>query len=305
MAKLPPMAAIRVFEAAARLEHFSGAAEELGMTQAAVSYQIRQLEEILGDRLFRRENGRVRLSATGRRLHGPISEAFVTMRQAFGDLDEESNRQLSVSAPVSYGSKWLAAGIGRFQMRHPDLALRFSLTNDLVDFARNDFDVAIRLGFGHWPGLKSDFLFRIHVTPMCSPEFIERHQIRTKEDLLRVDRLDFEHELWAGWFEAAGLDPGLAVQRGIAFENQAQEGTAAQEGFGVALMTPIFWQRELKNGSLVQPFDLVTSSRMSHYVVYPERRVGIRKIERFKEWLREELAAEGELIPEEALTPPE
>lgn len=301
---MPPLAAIRVFECAGRLEHFSRAAEELGLTQAAVSYQIKQLEELLGERLFRREHGRVRLSATGRRLHGPISEAFATMRQAFGDLDEESNRQLSVSAPVSFGSKWLAAGIGRFQLRHPDLALRFSLTNQLVDFARNDFDVGIRIGYGQWSGLRADFLFRIHVTPMCSPEFLERHSIRSKEDLLRVDRLDYEHELWAGWFNANGLDVSKAVQKGIAFENQAQEGTAAQEGFGVALMTPVFWQRELKSGSLVQPFDLVTTSRMSHYLVYPERRVGVRKIERFKEWLREELAGEGSLLPAEALVAP-
>lgn len=298
MAAIPPLASLRVFEAAGRLEHFSRAADELGLTQAAVSYQIGQLEAQLGQKLFDRERGRVQLNATGRRLHAPLAEAFATIRQAFDDFDEESSAVLSVSAPVSFGSTWLSAVIGGFQLRHPDLALRLSLSNDVVDLPRGEHDLAIRLGRGNWDGLRADFLYRLYCTAICSPEFAEEHEISEPADLLRVNRINSGDELWPHWFRSLGLESPPPVERGIRMENQSQEVSAAQAGFGVALVTPMFWRAELESGRLVQPVDHIYVSPYSAWLVHPERRVGVRKIERFREWICEELVKPETGIPD-------
>jgi LysR family glycine cleavage system transcriptional activator len=304
MSVLPPLPAIRAFEAAGRLENFSRAAEELGMTQAAVSYQIRQLEGQLGQQLFVRENGRVRLTDSGRRLLGPVGDAFAGMRQAFADLGEESAGVLAVSASVSLGNTWLSATIGRFQLRFPDLALRLSISNEIVDLARGEFDLAVRVGRGQWDGHKSDFLFRLHHAPLCSPEFAARHDLKEPHDLFAVERLAPNDTIWGDWFALAGVGEPLPPSRhGLVLDNQSQEAVAAQAGFGIAMMTPFFWRAELESGRLVQPFGEVLIRPISQYLVHPERRVGVRKIERFREWLHEELANQHDLIPAAALEP--
>lgn len=274
------------------------------MTQAAVSYQIRQLEDFLGEKLFERERGRVRLSATGQRLHRPISEAFDTMRGAFADLEQERSAILSLSGPVSFGATWLSGSIGRFQLLYPDLALRLSLTNDVVDLSGGDFDLAIRLGQGNWEGLREHFLFRLYVTPMCSPEFAESHGLKTPQDLLKVERISPDDFMWGEYFASAGIGEKPSEMRGIALENQSQEASAAKSGFGAALLTPLLWQEEIANGSLVCPIDHIHFSDICHFVVYPERRVGIRKIERFREWISAEIAHPELGIPSEAFELP-
>lgn len=305
MDRLPPLAAIRAFEAAGRLEHFSRAAEELGMTQAAVSYQVRQLEERIGQPLFVREKGGVRLSEAGQRLLPAVSGAFAEMRQAFAGLNEESTGVLAISAPVSIGGTWLSARIGRFQLAFPDLAVRLSLTNELVDLARGEFDLAIRIGPGGWEGLRSEFLFRSHVTPICSPDFLERHAIRRPEDLLRVDRLGPNDPWWAGWFAAAGVGEPPVPRRGVVLDSQSQEASAAEAGFGIALMTPLLWRPQLESGRLVQPFDTLYQPGSSNWLVHRAGRTGVRKIERFREWIREELDRDTDLLPQPLLDPPQ
>ncbi|MXP40940.1 LysR family transcriptional regulator [Altererythrobacter soli] len=304
MDRLPPLSAIRAFEAAGRLEHFSRAAEELGMTQAAVSYQVRQLEERIGHPLFVREKGGVRLSEAGQRLLPAVTGAFAEMRQAFAGLDEESTGVLSVSASVSLGATWLSARIGRFQLAFPDLAVRLSLSNDVVDLARGEIDLAIRIGRGDWDGLRSDFLFRSHVTPICSPEFIERHEIRCPEDLLRVERLAPNDPWWAGWFAAAGVAESPAPRRGVVLDSQSQEASAVEAGFGIAMMTPLLWRAQLESGRLVQPFDTLYLPGSSNWLVHKAGRTGVRKIERFREWIQQELSRDADLLPEPLLLPP-
>lgn len=303
MSTLPPLAAIRVFEAAGRLEHFSRAAEELGLTQAAVSYQVKQLENHLGEQLFERAGGRVHLTATGRRLHGPISEAFGTMTQAFADLDQQNDQVLSVTAPVSIGSTWLSGAIGRFQLLYPDLALRFSVTNTLIDFSGGQTDIGIRGGHGDYPGLRAQFLFRLYITPICSPEFARENNLSEPADLRRVNRINPDDALWRLYFQSLGLTPPPLVGKGLVMENQAQEVGAAREGFGVALLTPLFWREELAAGRLVQPIDHVLITRVGHWLVHSARRVGVRKIERFREWLVDELARPENGIPAAAFEP--
>lgn len=298
MLKLPPLAAVRAFEAAARLQNFSRAADELGMTQAAISYQIRQLEARLGRSLFVREKGRVRLSETGQRLLPAISGAFAAMSDAFAALSNDDAEVLTISAAITFGGTWLSARIGRFQLRYPDLAVRLLMSNDLVDFDATSVDVAIRTGPGHWPGLRNDFLFRSHATPICSPAFLEANGIEEPADLLRVERLAPNDPWWANWFAAAGIGTPPARRQGIELDSQLQEAIAAQGGFGIALMTPIYWRAELESGRLVRPFETLFEPGTANFLVHPETRVGVRKIERFREWLHEEMEMDRQLVPE-------
>ncbi|RYD45044.1 MAG: LysR family transcriptional regulator [Sphingomonadales bacterium] len=304
MSRLPPLAAVRTFEAAGRLQNFSRAAEELGLTQAAVSYQIRQLEDRLGRALFVREKGRVRLSETGQRLLPAISNAFATMGDAFAALGSDEGDVLTISASTSFGGTWLSARIGRFQLDYPDLAVRMAMSNELVDFDASNVDVAIRVGRGVWPGLRSDFLIRQYVVPICSPAFIEAHDIREPADLLRVQRLAPNDSWWAEWFAAAGVTtPPLPSRRGIELDSQLQEASAVQAGFGIAMMTPLFWQADLASGRLVQPFDTLHVSGFGMWLVHRDNRVGVRKIERFREWLHAEIEKDRHLLPERLWEP--
>ena len=305
MSGLPPLAAIRTFEAAGRLQNFSRAAEELGLTQAAVSYQVRQLEDRLGRALFVREKGRVRLSETGQRLLPAISGAFAAMGDAFAALGSDEAEVLTISTVTSFGGSWLSARIGSFQLLYPELAVRMSMSNQLIDFDASNVDLAIRIGTGSWPGLRSDFLMRQHVAPLASPAFIEEHGIREPADLLRVQRLAPNDSWWADWFAAAGVETPLAPsRRGIELDSQLQEASAVQAGFGAAMMTPLFWQADLASGRMVQPFETLHVSDRAMWLVHRENRVGVRKIERFREWLHAELAKDRHLIPDALWQPP-
>lgn len=303
MSRLPPLSAIRAFEAAGRHENFSRAAEELGMTQAAISYQIRQLEDRVGRPLFLREKGRVRLSDSGRRLLPALTSGFAGIAEAFDALRDDDAEILSISAAVTIGGSWLSARIGRFQMRHPDIAVRISLSNELVDLTGGSVDVALRAGRGGWNGLREDFLFRQYFSPICTPGFIEKHHIERPEDLLRVERLAPNDHLWRGWFARAGIGEPPAPRRGVVLDSQLQEASAISGGYGVAMMTPFFWRPDLDSGRLVQPFEQLYVPEAGHYLVHPAGRVGVRKIERFREWLREELDADRHLEPSEIWEP--
>ena len=306
MSRLPPLAAVRTFEAAGRLQNFSRAAEELGLTQAAVSYQIRQLEDRLGRALFVREKGRVRLSETGQRLLPAVSNAFATMGDAFAALGSDEADVLTINAATSFGGTWLSARIGSFQLQYPELAVRMAMSNDLVDFDASNVDVAIRIGKGVWPGLRSDFLMRQYLAPIASPTFIEEHDISEPADLLRVQRLAPNDSWWADWFAAAGVTtPPLPSRRGIELDSQLQEASAVQAGFGIAMMTPLYWQVELASGRMVQPFDtLYVSASSGMWLVHRDNRVGVRKIERFREWLRAEIEKDRHLLPDALWEPP-
>lgn len=297
MRRLPPLASVRVFECAARHENFTRAAAELGMTQAAVSYQIRLLEERLGVPLFARSKRRVTLTDAGRKVAPLLSSAFDTLSDAFSSLIEEDRGVLGISTAQTFASTWLAARLGTFQVMQPELAVRLSTDNRLVDFTSEDVDVAVRIGKGPWPGLAAHFLFRSHVTPMCSPAFRDRHTLTRPEQLLDVPLLSPEDVWWKMWLEQAGVAVDGEIQRrGIRLDNQVMEANAAMAGHGIAMMTPYFWRAELAAGRLVQPFDEVLMMGMSHWLVYPEHKRNHPKIKAFREWILAEMkqSAAGE-----------
>ncbi len=294
MRRLPPLTATRVFEAAARHENFTRAAAELGMTQAAVSYQIRLLEERLGVPLFMRSRQRVVLSEAGRRAAPMLTRAFDLIDDAFGTLVAEDEAVLAISTTQTLASNWIAPRLGRFQVAHPELAVRLHTDNRLIDFARDEMDVAIRstLGAPAWPGLKAHFLFRLHSTPLCSPDLLEQVRVEAPADLLRAPRLNPHDEWWSHWFAAAGV-PAAGAERapGIRFDTQAMEGQAALAGAGFGMLTPLFWRAELASGRLVQPFDLIGFEGPGYWLVYPEHRRNQAKVRAVRDWLLAEVEA--------------
>src|SRR3954470_11270609 len=172
MRRLPPLAAIRAFEAAARTENFTAAAAEVGVTQAAGSYQVKALEERLGAPLFVRERGRARLTPLGYRLLPTLSQAFDSIEAAFASQREEDESLLTITTTHTFANTWLAWRLGAFQMEHTDLAVRMTTSNELCDLRGGDADVAIRAGGGGWEGMEHHRLFESEFTPMASPDCI-------------------------------------------------------------------------------------------------------------------------------------
>lgn len=292
MRRLPPLSAVKVFEAAARHENFTKAAAELGMTQAAVSYQIRLLEERLGVALFLRSKRRVTLSDAGRKAAPLVSEAFDTLCEAFESLVDDNESVLAISTTQTFASNWMAPHLGSFQIARPELAVRLHTGLALVDFAAEEFDVAIRSGRGDWPGLKAHFLFHVQLTPMCSPDFRDRLAIAAPADLLRVPRLSPDDHWWKAWFRAAGVEEGDAPRPpGIALDSQVMEANAAMAGHGAAMLSPTFWRGEMAAGRLVQLFPLMAREGPSYWLVYPDHRRNQAKIRAFRDWILAEVDA--------------
>jgi len=293
MRRLPPLAAIRAFEAAARTENFTAAAAELGMTQAAVSYQVKGLEERLGAPLFVRERGRVRLTPLGARLLPALSTAFDTIEAAFASHREEDESLLTISTTHTFANTWLAWRLGAFQMEHPDLAVRMSTSNEVIDLRSGDTDIAIRAGKGDWDGLEKHKLFDVDFMPMASPCCMSEARKQFGPDLKPADLLHLplispQDSWWEQWFKDWGVETeGRPQQRGgLRLDNQANEGHAAMGGQGFALMSPFLWVNDIDQGRLIAPFPGMISRRgWSYWLVYPTERRMVPKIKRFREWL--------------------
>ncbi len=289
---MPPLAAVRAFEAAARHGSFTRAAVELGMTQAAVSYQIKNLEERMGTLLFARSARQVALTEAGRQLAAVVTEAFDSMRTAFASVRGEADGVLTVSAVQAFAANWLAPRLGGFQLAHAHLAVRLSATNHLTDFTGEPVDVAIRTGVGPWPGLVMHRLLRVQFTPLCSPALLHRlGPLERPADLLRLPLLSPGDIWWQQWFALAGVAATeLSARAGIGLDSQAIEGRAALAGQGVAMLTPALWAEELRSGQLVQPFDLIGDKGHFYWLVYLPARRNVPKIRMWRDWLLAEIA---------------
>ncbi len=291
MRRIPPLAAVRVFEAAARHENFTAAAAELAMTQAAVSYQVKVLEERLGVALFHRERRRVVLSEAGRRVAAKLAQAFDMMDEAFANLRADDETLLTVSTSHTFASAWLAWRLGSFQLANPAMGVRLLTSNAVVDFARDDVDVAVRSGDGVWPGVIAEPLFHVDFTPMCSPAFLAaRGGALVPDDLLHLPQISPDDLWWTVWLREAGVEvPEGPIRPGIRLDSQAHEGNAAIAGQGVAMLTPFFWRVDLAEGRLVRLFSQVSTGDYGYWLVYPEYRRAVTKIRRFRDWLLAEV----------------
>ena len=292
LAPLPPLPAIRVFEAVARHLSFTKAAQELGMTQAAASYQIKLLEERIGAPLFLRRPKQIELTEPGQRLAPAVSEAFAILGQAYAAARGGADGLLCVTTVLTFASNWLAQHLGSFQLAHPALAVRLDTSSRLTDFAREDVDLAIRSGDGKWPGLEAHKLLDADFTPMLSPKLAASiGGVKEPADLLRLPILDPGDIWWSQWFEAAGVTGhDLAKRPGSSMGAQAYEANAAMAGHGVAILTRALFKNEIADGRLIQPFDLVGDDGHAYWLVYPTARRNVPKIRAFRDWILAEIA---------------
>ena len=290
---LPPLSAIRVFEAAARHLSFTRAADELGMTQAAVSYQIKLLEERVGGPLFLRRPREVVLTEAGRQLASPLREAFEILREAFSELADQSEGTLTINTMHSFAANWLAPRLGAFSLAHPNIAVRLETTTRLVDFTREEVDVVVRAGGGVWPGLAAIRLIDVLFTPMLTPELAASvGGIHQPADILKLPLIDPKDDWWITWLKAHNLPlDALDRQNGPSFSIQSVNGEEALANRGVALLTPEYFARELEQGRLIRPFDRVIDEGTGYWLAYPENRRNVPKIRYFRDWIVAEIAS--------------
>ena len=291
--RLPPLNALRAFECAARHMSFTRAAQELHVTQAAVSHQVKALEEHLGVKLFRRLNRALRLTDEGQAYAPALGEAFEQIRAATRRLRaEEAAAPLTVSVLPSFAARWLVPRLGRYRERYPQADLLVDPTSRVVDLARGETDLAIRYGRGRYPGLHTTRLLGEILFPVCSPSLLETHgPLHEPGDLIRLPLLhDDDHSDWRAWLETVGASPRDAV-RGTVFTDSSLLVQAAIAGQGVAMARGVLVDDALRAGLLLRPFAHSLATELAYYVLCLPERAQQPKIARFREWLLEEAAA--------------
>ncbi|MFL6304169.1 MAG: transcriptional regulator GcvA [Candidatus Sulfotelmatobacter sp.] len=288
---LPPLNGLKAFEAAARSESFTRAAEELNVTQGAVSHQVKALEDTLGLKLFHRERQRLILTEAGRDYLAVVRDALD--RIALGTerlLQRQESGVLTVSTSPDFAAKWLVNRLGRFGEQHPDVDLRVSATTHHVDFAREDVDVAIRHGDGNWSGLHVERLYSERLFPVCSPKLVTgRNRITKTADLLKFPLLRLEDaKLWSRLFEAAGVR--ATVNSGPILNRASMLIDAAIDGQGIALARTALAAWDLIHGRLVRPIDVSLKMAHTYWIVCPKAASSMPKISTFRDWVLAEAA---------------
>lgn len=300
--RLPPLTALRAFEAAARLMSFAQAAEELSVTPAALSYQIRQLETHLGLPLFHRLNRAVRLTEAGRLLQPGVAEGFGRLRTAVRALDGlRDGRGLTITAGPAFTAKWLAPRLYHFVAAHPEVEVRLAATLRVLDFDRDGVDAAIRFKLRDDPALFSEPLIRDCMTPLCAPSLAAG--LRDLRDmatapLIHDDTLSVMGWTpeWGDWLAAAGVDrPDW--RRGARFSSSDHALAAAVEGGAVILARTTFAAAELRDGRLTAPFDLGLDPEAHFHFVCPRGTETRPPVAAFRAWLRTELDAAPAPLP--------
>jgi LysR family glycine cleavage system transcriptional activator len=287
--RLPSLNGLRAFEAAARHLSFTHAAAELNVTQTAVSHQIRRLEEQLGLRLFTRRQRTLQLTREGQQYLPAVHAAFADLRRATERLLRvDGETVLTVSCLPSLAAKWLVPRLASFQESHPDTEVRIATSTRIVDFRREEVDLAIRYGKGRWPGLRADWLMPENVFPVCSPMlFGSGRPLRQPDDLVhhKLLHVNLYRDEWLLWLTAAGLPASLASGPGLTFDLGLMALQAAIDGLGVALGRTPFVEADIAAGRLVTPFDIALPSEAGFYIVTPEQSAPAPKIAQFRDWL--------------------
>lgn len=291
---LPPLNALRAFDAAARHLSFTLAAAELHVTQAAISHQIKALEQSLGIALFRRANRRLTLSEAGQAYLPAVRQAFDALVVATARLRAQDSRgRLTLSTLSSFAARWLVPRLGKFMRAHPEIDLRISPGDALVNFRRDDVDVAIRYGRGRYAGLHSVRLMTEDLFPVCSPRLLAGPTpLRAPEDLRRHLLLHDDNESgWRNWLLAAGVD-GIDLTRGPLYMDSGMLIEAAINGDGVALARGALARDALASGKLQRPFHLRLPAEYAYYFVCPEESAERPRVVALRDWLVGEAAAE-------------
>ena len=290
--RLPSLNALKVFEAAARHESFTRAAEELSVTQGAVSHQVKALEAELGIKLFNRARQRLVITEAGRDYLAVVRDALD--RIALGTerlLQRQNAGVLTVSTSPDFAAKWLVHRLGHFAEAHPEIDLRVSATLHHVDFAREEVDLAVRHGDGNWPGLETVRLSSEQLFAVCSPKLLTgRRRLSKPSDILKYPLIHMDSRAdWAKWLQAADLE-GADVIHGPVLNRASMVIDAAINGQGIALARTTLSAWDLINDRLVRPFPETLRLSKTYWIICPKATAALPKIVTFRDWLLAEAA---------------
>jgi LysR family glycine cleavage system transcriptional activator len=283
--RLPPLNSLRAFESAARHLSFTKAADELAVTQSAVSHQVNALEAWAGVPLFKRQGRAMVLTEAAVKFLPAVSSALDQIALAGRKLlaVDPAHGWLTVAVMPSFAAKWLVPRLADFNEENPDLDVWIATFEDQTGALGSDIDVAIRYGRGDWPGLASVRIMSEELFPVCAPRLAT--SLETPADLAHATLLHDElREDWGMWFAAAGLT-GVDTARGPGFDDSGLLIQAAIEGLGVALGRSVLVKGDLDAGRLVRPFDVALPAEFAYYLVYPPDLESAPKIETFRTWL--------------------
>ncbi len=290
---MPPLNALRFFEAAARHLSFTKAAEELNVTPGAVSQQIKTLEDYIGAKVFRREKRSLLLTDEAQASLPILREGFEKLIEASAVLSSQTDSgRLTVSVAPSLAAKWLVPRLDQFHEAHPEVDVWISADMNVVDFAMGDVDLAIRYGAGEYEGLQVERLMSETIVPVCSPRLLMGdNALKTPADLAHHALLhdsspdkDDSIPTWPMWLKAAGVE-NVDGSRGIKFNQSSLVIEAAVAGKGVALAKSALALADLEAARLVIPFDMTTPSSFAYYIVHPTSKASFPAVKTFKEWL--------------------
>jgi LysR family glycine cleavage system transcriptional activator len=290
--RMPNLSALRAFEAAARHQNFSRAAEELHLTHGAISHQVRGLEQELGLMLFERKGRQVRVTEEGARFAATLARALGEIASAAEALRQRGqNLRLTVSSVPSFAARWLAPRLGQFIERHPEIEVVLQASSHLQDLAREGIDVGIRWGRGRYPGLMAERLMGDIYYPVVSPHYRGGRLPALPAELAQATLLR-SNEPWLPWFRAAGLDLP-EPSGGVMFEDLSMLIRSAVDGNGVALVRHVVARQEIAAGQLTRLFNIAVPSPDDYYFVTPPGAAAKPQVRAFRAWLDAELAAFG------------
>ncbi|MDN3680033.1 transcriptional regulator GcvA [Vibrio tapetis subsp. quintayensis] len=292
--RLPPLNSLKVFEAAARHLSFTRAAEELFVTQAAVSHQIKTLEDFLGLKLFRRRNRSLLLTEEGQSYFLDIKDVFTSLSEATDKVLERSEKgALTISLPPSFAIQWLVPRLADFNEQEPDIDVRIKAVDMDEGSLTDDVDVAIYYGRGNWPGLRADKLYQEYLIPVCSPQLLlGQKPLESLGDLKQHTLLhDTSRKEWKQFVKEHAIDE-VNVNHGPIFSHTTMVLQAAVHGQGVALGNNVLAKPEMDAGRLVCPFDEVLVTKNAFYVVCHEQQADTGRIATFRDWMLAKAAKE-------------
>ncbi|MBN7261645.1 transcriptional regulator GcvA [Proteus mirabilis] len=297
--RLPPLNALRVFDSAARHLSFTKAAEELFVTQAAVSHQIKTLEEFLGLKLFRRRNRSLLLTEEGQSYYLDIKEIFSSINEATRKLLARSAKgALTVSLSPSFAIQWLVPRLSGFNQAYPGIDVRIQAVDREEDKLADDVDVAIFYGRGNWTGLRTDRLYAEYLIPVCAPSLLTGEKpLKTPSDLIYHTLLhDTSRRDWQAYVRQLEIQNQINVQQGPIFSHSSMAIQAAVHGQGVALVNNVMARSEIESGRLVRPFQDVLVSKNAFYLVCQDSQAELGKIAAFRQWILSQAANEQEKL---------
>ncbi len=285
--RFPPLKSLRAFEAAGRHLSFTRAAAELFVTQAAISHQIKSLEDFLGLPLFIRRNRQLLLTEEGQNYWPKIRDLFENLTIATQQLkSQRANGPLTVSVVPTFATSWLVPRLSKFNQIYPEIEVRLKASADRVDFLNENVDLAIYYDKDNYENCHSVTLLNEQLTPLCSPSLLEGDiPLNTPEDLRKHNLLhDFNTNDWKRWLKVAGVK-NFDLAHGPIFSHTSMVIQAAIFGQGIAMGHSVLSQAEVMSGRLVQPFELMMDSEISYDVVCPEGSESRPKVKAFIDWL--------------------